>query len=150
MSMNASIFVHDDEAAPPVETRPLAGGPTVNIGVYPQQINLYFVTAVQARDFAAALVAAARDLDEWADTVDPDPIVSNYDAMTVGSPTLAPRHGKANCLAIGPDGHMCSRPAGHTGQHVAEGISTVQAVWPQDKLAESAERLIGMHEGAAS
>lgn len=36
-------------------------------------VTVFTGTPDKGRDLAAALVAAARDLDEWADTVDPQP-----------------------------------------------------------------------------
>ena len=39
-------------------------------------LDLFLSTPEQARDLAASMVAAARALDEWADTVDPDPITA--------------------------------------------------------------------------
>ena len=76
MSTSVSLHYHRGDASPTIECRILSDAPALTIGPWPQALNVYLSTPGQARDLAAAMVAAARQLDEWADTVDPDPITA--------------------------------------------------------------------------
>ena len=76
MSTNISMHYHTGDSSPTVEVRDARGEPVIKIGDYPQALDLFLSTPEQARDLAASMVAAARALDEWADTVDPDPITA--------------------------------------------------------------------------
>ncbi len=161
MSTSVSLHYHRDDPSPTIETRFLAGMPSLTFGAWPQDINVHLSTASQARDLAAGLVAAARQLDEWADEadeVDPDldPLSAaaiaaacaemkrhsdaatteiaaerGYDTAQPGDASF-PLHDRPLCGHVRLTGHrVCTRPKGHTGQHVAEGTWKVLEVWPQ-------------------
>lgn len=44
-------------------------------------------------------------------------------------------HGREMCLATPSklSGYRCTRPEGHSGQHVAEGMQKTECVWPQEE-----------------
>ena len=76
MSTNISMHYNTGDPSPTIEVRILAETPTITFGPHPQSLDLHLWTPAQARDLAASMVAAARALDDWADTVDPDPIAA--------------------------------------------------------------------------
>ena len=76
MSTNISMHYHTGDRAPTLVVRDARGEPVIKIGDYPQALDLFLSTPAHARDLAASMVAAARALDDWADSVDPDPITA--------------------------------------------------------------------------
>lgn len=159
MSMTVSLHYGSGDPSPDARMRVLAGGPTVSIGGYPQTVDLHLSAPTQARDLAAAMVAAARCLDAWADEADPDPdplsaaaisaacaemkrdsdaaaaevaAERDYDTAKPGDASF-PLHYMPLCghVALTSGHRVCTRPDGHTGQHVAEGTRKVLEVWPQ-------------------
>jgi hypothetical protein len=74
--------------------------------------------ALHDDDLDELLIDLARASDAW-------------DLLRPGDPPPGMVHPAATCAEHHPSALICSRRAGHDGQHVAVGITVVCATWPQ-------------------